>query len=102
MHLAWDLPNVWIDFVWLPTLSIEAGTQVLCEFLDWVPANKFTLGGDFELPEGIDGSMYQSREILSLVLAGKVDQGFWSMGQAVDVGRAVVKDNARRLYNLVD
>ena len=93
---------MWIDFVWLPTLSIEAGRQVMAEFLDWVPANKFTLGGDFELPEGVYGAMYQSREVLSLVLAAKVDQGFWSMGQAVDVGRAVVKDSAQKLYNLVD
>ena len=102
VHLAWDLPNVWIDFVWLPTLSIEAGANVLGEFLDWVPANKFTLGGDFELPEGAYGAMYQSREVLAVVLDRKVDQGFWSMSQAVDVGRKVLRDNAQRLYKLAD
>ena len=102
VHLAWDLPNVWIDFVWLPTLSLEAGRQVLAEFLDWVPANKFTLGGDFELPEGVYGAMHQSREVLALVLAEKVDQGFWTMTQAMDVGRAVLTESAQKLYHLTD
>lgn len=100
VHLAWDLPNVWIDFVWLPTIGIEAGANVLGEFLDWVPANKFTLGGDFKLPEGVYGAMRQSIEVLALVLARKVDQGFWSMSQAVGIGRMVLRDNALQLYNL--
>lgn len=100
VHLAWDLPNVWIDFVWLPTLSIEAGVGVLGEFLDWIPATKFTLGGDYKLPEGVYGSVLQSREVLALVLARKVEQGFWSISQAVEVGRKVLRENAQNLYKL--
>jgi len=79
-----------------------AGRGVLGEFLDWVPANKFTLGGDFELPEGVYGAMHQSREVLALVLADKVDQSFWSMGQALDVGRAVLNESAQKLYKLAE
>lgn len=102
VHLAWDLPNVWIDFVWLPTLGMEAAANVLGEFLDWVPANKFTLGGDFKLPEGAYGAMRQSIEVLALVLARKVDQGFWSMSQAVGIGQMVLRDNALQLYGLTN
>ena len=65
-----------------------------------MPGNKFTLGGDFELPEGVYGAMHQSREVLALALARKVDQGFWSVDQALDLGRAILHDNARKLYNL--
>ncbi|GAG43902.1 unnamed protein product, partial [marine sediment metagenome] len=100
VHLAWDRPNVWIDFVWLPTLSIEAGVQVLGEFLDWVPANKFVLGGDFELPEGVYGAICQSREVLARVLAKKVAWGIWSRERAMKVGRRVLRDNAISLFNL--
>ena len=100
VHLAWDLPNVWIDFVWLPTLSIEASMQVLGEFLDWVPSNKFVLGGDFELPEGAYGAMYQSREVLAMVLARKVQWGFWSLRHAISIGKQVLRDNAVSLFGL--
>jgi len=100
VHIAWDIPNVWIDFVWLPTLSIEAGAQVLGEFLDWVPANKFVIGGDFEMPEGVYGAMYQCREVLAMVLARKVRWKIWSISQAIDIGRRVLRDNALDLFRV--
>ena len=62
----------------------------------------FTLGGDFKLPEGVYGAMRQSTEVLALVLARKVDQGFWSMSQAVNIGRMVLRDNALQLYKLTN
>lgn len=100
VHIAWDRPNVWIDFVWMATLSIEASTQVLGEFLDWVPCNKFVMGGDYTLPEGAYGAMAQSREVLAMVLAKKVAWKIWSYSQAIEIGRRVLRQNAIELFNL--
>ena len=100
VHLAWDRPNVWIDFVWLPSLSIEASTRVLGEFLDWVPSNKFVMGSDFSFPEGIYGAMQQSRQVLAMVLAKKVAWRIWSQSQAIEIGERVLRQNAIELFRL--
>jgi predicted TIM-barrel fold metal-dependent hydrolase len=98
--LAWNTPNVFVDFVWLPLLGVESACQILGEFLEWAPLHKFTMGTDCHQPETTYGAMAQSREVLAQVMARKVELGVWSEQTALDAARAILHDNGMMLYKL--
>jgi len=76
--------------------------NVLNEWLDLVPANKIIgFGGDYSCgPEKTYGALVMARENMARALAVRVARGQMSESRAVDVCRAWLYENPRRIYAL--
>jgi len=93
-------PNVTLDLVWLPQLSRQAAIQTLDEMLDLVPYNKFFWGGDSHFIEESVGSLEIAKDVVSEVLANRVNRGLLSEELARKIAAAVFRENAFEFFNL--
>jgi hypothetical protein len=90
--------HVWIDSVWLPTLSYTAAKRAFHEWLEVMPSNKIMWGADCNHAEGIYGATEFTRRCLAEVLAEKVDSGDLLEEHALRIGRQILRDNALELF----
>ena len=67
--------HVWVDSVWLPTLSYSTAKRAFHEWLDVMPSDRIMWGADANHAEGIYGATEFTRRCLAEVLAEKVDRG---------------------------
>jgi len=67
--------HVWLDSVWMPTLSYSTAKRAFHEWLDVMPSSRIMWGGDANHAEGIYGATEMTRRCLAEVLAEKVDRG---------------------------
>ncbi len=94
-------PNVFIDMCWAHIISPSAARQALDGFLDAVPWNKISaFGGDYLFVDGVYGHLQIARQNVSEVLEGKVAQGLFSTGTAVEIAKALFFDNPNRIFQL--
>src|SRR5579872_3182440 len=98
--LAKSFPNVYVDLVWLPQLSRHAAVEALQEWLDSVPYNKITWGGDEKNIDSAAGSLELGRSVVAQVLAERVDKGLMTEELARDVAVKIFRDNAIEIYKL--
>jgi predicted TIM-barrel fold metal-dependent hydrolase len=90
--------NVWVDSVWLPTISYSAAKRAYHEFLDTIPSDKIMWGADCTHAEGIYGATETTRRCLAEVLAERVDAGNLRLEDAERIGRQILRDNALKLF----
>ena len=90
--------NVWIDSVWLPTISYSAAKRAYHEYLDTMPSDKIMWGADCTHAEGIYGATETTRRCLAEVLAERVDAGNLDLADAERIGRQILRDNALKLF----
>ncbi len=90
--------QVWINGVWLPTISYSTAKRAFNEWLEVMPSNRITWGGDDKNAEGIYGESELSRCCWAEVLAEKLDRGELSESDALRTGRQIQRDNALELY----
>lgn len=90
--------HVWIDSVWLPTLSYSAAKRAYHEWLEVMPADRIMWGADANHAEGIYGATEFTRRCISEVLAEKVRRGDLVMDHAKQIGRKIMRDNALSLF----
>lgn len=90
--------NVWIDSVWLPTISETTARRALHEWLEVVGSDRILWGADCNHAEGIYGAAEMTRRCLAAVLAEKVDRGDLREADALRIGRQVLRDNALKLF----
>jgi predicted TIM-barrel fold metal-dependent hydrolase len=90
--------HVWIDSVWLPTLSYTTAKRAFHEWLEVMPADRILWGADCNHAEGIYGATEFTRRALAEVLAEKVDAGDLREEDALRIGRQVLRDNALKLF----
>lgn len=90
--------HVWIDTVWLPTISFTAAKRALHEWLEVMPSDRILWGADCNHAEGIYGATEMTRRCLAEVLAEKVDRGDLLEEHALRIGRQVLRDNALHLF----
>ncbi len=93
-----NIRNVWIDSVWLPTISYTMGKRALHEWLELLPSDKILWGGDAALVEGLYGAAIYMRECLAEVLAEKVEDGQLREQDALRIGRQILRENALSLF----
>ncbi|MBI5117178.1 amidohydrolase family protein [Candidatus Poribacteria bacterium] len=98
--LALMFPNVHLDTCWLPLISYESFKKAFSEWLSYVPYGKILWGGDCGCAEGIYGAVYMIRQALSEVLAEKIRDGQLDEALALDIAKAILHDNAARLFGL--
>lgn len=97
--LAKMFPNVTADFCWMWVLSPVAARRALDEMLETVPANKILgFGGDYRYVELTYAHAKMARAGVAEVLAAKVARGWCSEKEAVETARALLADNAARLF----
>lgn len=99
--LARSFPNVYADFCWAFTISPAVSLRMIDEFLDAVPINKmFLFGGDYKHPELTYAQAKLARQSAARVLAARVEAGWCTEQEALKIGKALLYDNAARLYKL--
>ena len=67
--------HVWLDSVWMPTLSYATSKRAFHEWLDVMPSSRIMWGADANHAEGIYGATEMTRRCLAEVLAERVDRG---------------------------
>lgn len=90
--------HVWVDSVWLPTISPTMARRALHEWLEVMPSDHLMWGADCNHAEGIYGATVMTRRVLAEVLAEKVDRGELLEEHALRIGRQVLRDNALKLF----
>ncbi len=90
--------NVWIDSVWLPTLSYTMAKRAYQEWLEMVPSDRIMWGADTVQAEGIYAATEFTRQCLAEALAEKVERGELREEHASRIGRQVLRDNALKLF----
>ncbi len=90
--------NVYLDCVWLPTLSQEMARRGLHEWLDLISSNRILWGADCNHAEGIYGAAEVTRQVLAKVLAERVDRGDLQFKDAQRIGRQILRENALMVF----
>jgi len=90
--------HVWIDSVWLPTLSYTMAKRAFHEWLEVMPSDRIMWGADCNHAEGIYGATEFTRRSLAEVLAEKIDRGELKEDHALRIGRQILRDNALALF----
>ena len=96
--IAMRFPNVWVDSVWLPTLSYTMAKRAFQEWLEVMPANRIMWGADTSSAEGIYGAAEFTRRCLAEALAEKVERHELREEDALQIGRQIMRDNALELF----
>ncbi len=97
-----ELPNAFLNLCWCHIISQQMTASALDEWLDMVPVNKILgFGGDYSKPvEKVYGHLVMAREDIAEVLARRVSAGTMTYGEALELARMLLFDNARDLYGL--
>ena len=90
--------HVWIDSVWLPTLSYTTAKRAFHEWLEVMPSDRIMWGADCNHAEGIYGATEFTRRCVAEVLAEKIDHGTLKEEHALRIGRQILRDNALALF----
>ncbi|MGE0379136.1 MAG: amidohydrolase family protein, partial [Planctomycetaceae bacterium] len=90
--------NVWIDSVWLPTLSYTMAKRAYQEWLEAVPSDRIMWGADTVNAEGIYAAAEFTRRCVAEALAEKVERGELREDHAHRIGRQIMRDNALKLF----
>ncbi|MBI3869328.1 MAG: amidohydrolase family protein [Verrucomicrobia bacterium] len=90
--------HVWVDSVWLPTISYSMARRAYQEWLEVMPSNRLMWGADAHHVEGIYGATEFTRRCLAEALAEKVERGELREADALHIGRQVMRDNALELF----
>lgn len=90
--------NVWIDSVWMPTLSYTMAKRAYQEWLEAVPSDRILWGADTVQAEGIYAATEFTRQCLAEALAEKVERGELREEHAEQIGRQILRENALKLF----
>jgi predicted TIM-barrel fold metal-dependent hydrolase len=90
--------HVWVDSVWLPTMSYTTAKRAFHEWLEVMPSSRILWGADCLHAEGVYGATEFTRRCLAEVLAEKVDRGTLAEEHAMRIGRQILRDNALTLF----
>jgi len=90
--------NVWIDSVWLPTISYTMGKRAYQEWLEVVGSNRILWGADAHHAEGIYAATEYTRRCLAEALAEKVERAELREDHALRIGTQILRDNALELF----
>ena len=96
--IAMRFRNVWIDSVWLPTLSYTMARRAFQEWLEVVPSNRIMWGSDTGTAEGIYGATEFTRQCLAEALTEKVIRKELKEQDALRIGRQIMRENALELF----
>ena len=98
--LAKLFPNVYVDLCWAHIVSPGATRRALQDFLETVPVNKiFGFGGDYRYPELSYAHAKMARRNIALTLAERVESGFCTEDEALEIAHMLLRDNPAQLFS---
>jgi len=92
--IALKYPNVYLDSVWMPTLSYTMGKRAFKEWLDMFSSNRIMWGSDLFTLEGSYGTTMYARQCITEALAEKVLDKELREEDALRIGRQILRENA--------
>jgi len=95
-------PNVHLNLVWCHQISPYMTEHMLNEWIDLVPVNKITgfAGDNVDGPEKTVGVLALARENIARPLARRLRRGQISESRALEIARAWLYENPKRIYGL--
>lgn len=100
--LAKNFRNVYIDMCWLHIISPSYSERYLHEWLETVPASKIMgFGGDYSNVENVYSHLLFGKQVITRVLTEKVNDGYITELEAINIARLILHDNAVKIYRLV-
>lgn len=90
--------NVWVDSVWLPTISYTAAKRAFHEWLELIPSDRILWGSDSHQAESIYAATEMTRRCLGEVLVEKIERGDLTECQAERIGKQIMRDNALEVF----
>jgi hypothetical protein len=93
-------PNVYLDLVWLPQISRQEAVSALDVMFDCVPYNKLFWGGDCGLIEESTGSLEFAKDVVSEVLAKRIERGLLTEDVAFNIIDRIFRENAIEVFQL--
>jgi predicted TIM-barrel fold metal-dependent hydrolase len=101
ISVAKHYTNAYIDMCWAWIINPVAAKDFLKKYLVTAPANKIlTFGGDYIPVEPVLGHAVIARRGIALALSELVEEGWLSLGNALDVIEPIMNQNARRIFRL--
>jgi predicted TIM-barrel fold metal-dependent hydrolase len=93
--------NCYIDMCWSWIINPVASMNFLKGYLVTAPTNKVvTFGGDYIPVEPVIGHVDLARKGIALALAGLVEEGWLSLDTALNSVEAIMRGNARQIFDL--
>lgn len=100
LGLVHAYPNVYADLCWLPIISTSAAERFLRELIEVGAMGRITWGCDTWNSVESYGALLAGRKALAEVFAGCIADGLMDRAYALDYIRAILHDNAERIYRL--
>jgi predicted TIM-barrel fold metal-dependent hydrolase len=100
--LAWQYPQVYLDFSVLPTLYTVPLARWLEEWIELLPRNKILFGTDASSPEEYYTAAVNARRQLGVALDHLLSGGALTRPEAADLADRICHQNAIELYRLDD
>jgi len=101
ISVAKQFTNAYIDMCWSWIINPVAAKDFLKKYLVTAPANKvLTFGGDYGVVETVAGHAAMARHGIALALSELVEEGWFSLDNALGVVDDIMYGNARRIFNL--
>ena len=99
--LAQNYPNVRLNLVWLPQLSIEAAVRALKEWVQVVPqADRISWGADCFTMEEMFGALLTVKYVIARAMADFIDDDYLSIETALETAQAILYQNGKSIYHL--
>jgi uncharacterized protein len=99
--LAHSYPNVVVDLVFVPLLSVSGAKNALHELLDVArSSDRICWGGDARTAEEAFGALLAWRYVVASVLAEKIEAGLLEYEQAERLAHKLMYANVEKLYRL--
>lgn len=99
--LCRSYPNVYVDMVWVPHLSVTGAALSLHEIIEVVPSNRrICWGGDARTAEEAFGALLAWRHVVARVLSEKVEDGYFDLEEAEILVHKLMYRNAGELYGI--
>ena len=90
--------HVWVDSVWLPTISYTMAKRAFEEWLEVMPSNHLMWGSDAHHVEGVYAATEVTRRCLAEALSEKVSRGELREADAMHIASQVMRENALELF----
>ena len=99
--LARYFPNVYLDMAWVNVLEEKCAEETAVKLLEELPITKVCgFGGDYCQPANIAGNYELTAKHLSAAFAANIEKGIINFNEAVEVIKAWLYDNPKRIYGL--
>ena len=103
ISIAKQFSNAYVDMCWAWIVNPVAAADFLKKYLVSAPSNKIlTFGGDYMPVEPVLGHAAIARRGIAAVLTELVEEGYYSLDEALETSDAIMHGNARRIFNLAE